>query len=118
MSKISISEKSIPVFNYLKEHDGEDMTAADIAIGLNMATADDEDGLKAAIKSVNAIITSGIIGTGANKETKGYAQRVSAEITLEDGTCKAVKLIELTDKGREYDHEAAVRSDVESAMNK
>lgn len=118
MAKCAISEKSLPVFEYLKAHDGEELTASDIAIGMGMCDADDKDAVTAATKSVNAVITSGIIGTGANKETKGYAKRVEATITLEDGTIKPIKLVELTDKGRAYDHEASVKADIEAAMSK
>ena len=111
MGKLAITEKSMPVFEYLKENDGKALTAEDIAIGMGFAEASDEEGLKAATKSVNAMITAGL-------QRKGYTQRVEAEITLEDGTHRSVKLIELTDAGRAYDHDAAVKADVEAAMSK
>lgn len=109
--KKAITEKSMPVFDYIKANDGKDMTAADIAIGMGMCEADDEEAVKAAVKSVNAVITAGL-------QKKGYTQRVEAEITLPDGSHKAVKLIELTDEGRKYNHEAAVKADIEAAMSK
>ena len=47
------------VFNYIKEHEGENITAPDIA---------KETGL--GIQKVNGIITSALIGTGKNKANK------------------------------------------------
>ena len=77
------------VFTYLKEHDGQDIIAKDIA---------DATGLE--IKSVNGIVTAALCRKG-----KDYAVRVPGEIevTDEEGnvTHKAVKFIQLTEKGRE-----------------
>lgn len=78
---------TLAVFNYLKEHDGEEITAAQIAEDLNLD-----------VKVVNGCITRGLA-----TETKGLAVRIPGEIELEDGTHKAVKFIELTAKGKSFD---------------
>ena len=90
----SVSEKSLVVLNYLKEHNGEDFVAADIAEALGMEK-----------KSVDGIVTSGLI------RNKGLAERIPAEIELEDGSHKTVKLIKATAAGLAYDHEAALAED-------
>lgn len=93
MANVAVSENSLVVLNYLKEHDGEQMTAADIAAALDKTD-----------KSVNGIVTSGL-------QRKGYAERIPAEIELEDGTHKAVKFIQVTEAGKAYDHAAAQAQD-------
>lgn len=75
------------IFNYIKAHDGEDFTAKDIAEALDMN-----------VKSVNGSVTS--------FQRKGYTERIEAEAELEDGTHQKVKLIRLTDAGREFDPDA------------
>lgn len=89
----TVSEKSLIVLNYLKEHNGENMTAADIAEALDMPK-----------KSIDGIVTSGL-------QRKGYAERIPAEIELEDGSHKPVKFIRATDTGLAYDDEAARAED-------
>lgn len=86
-----MSENSKIVFNYLKEHDGENFTAPDIAeaTGLN-------------IKSVNGILTMTFQRHKENGEIVPLIERVPAEIELADGTHKTVKLITLTDEGRNF----------------
>ena len=76
------------VFDYVKSHNGEDMTAADIAeaVGLD-------------VKQVNGIVTSAF-------QKKGLMERIPAEQTLEDGSHKPVKLIRLTDAGLDFDPNA------------
>lgn len=83
-----LKENSKIVFNYVKEHEGENITAADIA---------EATGLE--VRSVNGIVTSAF-------QRKGLMARKPAEIELEDGSHKAVKFIVLTDEGREFDPEA------------
>ena len=55
-------------------------------------------------KSVDGIVTSGL-------QRKGYAERIPAEVELEDGSHKQVKFIQATEAGMAYDHEAAVAAD-------
>ena len=91
--KKAVSEKSLIVLNYLKEHQGENMTAQDIADALDMPK-----------KSVDGIVTSGL-------QRKGYAERIPAEIELEDGSHREVKFIQATAEGLAYDDEAAKAED-------
>ena len=94
----AVSEKSLVVLNYLKDNDGTDMTSADIAEALNMEK-----------KSVDGIVTSGL-------QRKKLAERIPAEIELEDGTHKPVKFIKATAAGLAYDHEAAKAADAAAAV--
>lgn len=80
------------VLDYVKEHDGENMIAADIAEGTGLT-----------VKSVNGIVTSAFV-------KKGLMERVPAEIELEDGTHKAVKFIRITEAGKKFNPDA-VESD-------
>ena len=93
-----VSDKSLIVLNFLKEHEGENMTAADIGAALGMER-----------KSVDGIVTAGLI------RNKGYAERIPAqiEVTDDEGNTKYkdVKFIKLTDAGKAYNHEAALAAD-------
>lgn len=84
----ALKPNSIAVFNYVRDNDGSDFTAADIAEALNLE-----------VKSVNGIVTSAF-------QKKGLMIREEGEIELADGSHKAVKFIRLTDTGREFDPEA------------
>ena len=90
----AVSEKSLVVLNYLKGIGSDNVTAQDIADALGMEK-----------KSVDGIVTSGLI------RNKGYAERIPAEIELEDGSHKPVKFIRATAAGLAYDHEAAKAED-------
>ena len=83
-----ITENSRIVLNYLKENDGKDLTAKDIAeaTGLNS-------------RQVNGVVTA--------FAKKGLMVRVPAEIQNEDGTHTAIKLIQLTDEGKNFSPEDA-----------
>lgn len=100
MSNVAVSEKSLVVLNYLKENHGTQMTAADIAEALGIPR-----------KSVDGIVTSGL-------QRKGYAERIPAEIELEDGTHKAIKFIQATAEGLAYDDAAAKAQDAANANKK
>lgn len=82
---MAMKENSLKVFNYLKAANGADVTAADIA---------EATGLEK--KVVDGCVTSAL-------QRKGYAERIPAEITLEDGSHKSVKFIHLTPAGMELD---------------
>lgn len=101
-----MKENTKTVFNYLKEHDGEDIIATDIA---------DATGLP--IKSVNGIVTAALCRKG-----KDYAVRVPGEIevTDENGNVshKAIKFIKLTDKGRESTIESIEAEELAAAQAK
>ena len=91
---VAVSDKSLTVLNYLKSIGDQNVTAADIAEALGMEK-----------KSVDGIVTSGLI------RNKGLAERIPAEIELEDGTHRTVKFIKATEAGMAYDHEAAKAQD-------
>lgn len=80
------------VFDWVKEHDGENFTAKDIAEAIGLSAA-----------SVNGIVTSAF-------QRKNLMERVPAEVELEDVdgnvSHKAVKFIRLTDEGRMFDPDA------------
>ena len=88
-----LKDNSKLVFNFVKQHDGEDFTAQDIA---------DATGL--GVRQVNGIITSAF---QRDKNEIPLMQRVVAEIVdPETGLHKPVKFIQLTDEGREFDPDA------------
>ena len=93
---MALKENSKIVFNYVKEHDGENFTAADIA---------EATGLRP--QSVNGIVTSAF---QRHKNAEGVEEplmeRVPAEIELADGTHKAVKFLSLTAEGMNFDPDA------------
>lgn len=78
-----MTENSQRVFNYLKEHYGEDITAQSIRDALDVSIA-------AVTGSVNGLVK------------KGYAERkeVSAEV---DGKETVIKYITLTEDGLDFD---------------
>ena len=84
-----LKENSLKVYNFVKENDGKDMTAADIAEGTGLE-----------VRSVNGIVTSAF-------QRKGLMERIPAEIELEDGSHKAVKFVRLTEAGKSFDPNAA-----------
>jgi Mn-dependent DtxR family transcriptional regulator len=81
---MAMSEKTASVLEYLKGINGANVTSADIANALGMEK-----------KSVDGIVTSGL-------QRKGLAERIPAEIELEDGTHKPVKFIRLTATGEKF----------------
>lgn len=83
-----MKENSRKVFEYLKANNGSDLTAADVAAALNLEK-----------RSVDGIFTSAI-------QRKGLGVRTPAEVELEDGTHKAVKLLSLTPAGMAFDPDA------------
>ena len=85
---MAMKENSKRVLNYLKEHDGEDLTAANVSEALGLEK-----------RSVDGIFTSAI-------QRKGLGVRVPAEVENADGTHTAVKYLKLTDEGFEYDDSA------------
>ena len=76
------------VINYLKEVNGTNVTAADVAEALGLEK-----------KSVDGIFTSAI-------QRKGLGIRTPAEVELEDGSHKQVKFLSLTAAGLEFDPDA------------
>ena len=85
---MAMKENSKRVLNYLKEINGENVTAADVAAALGLEK-----------RSVDGIFTS------ANQR-KGQGVRTPAEIELEDGSHKQVKFLSLTPAGMAFDPDA------------
>ncbi len=54
---------------------------------------------------MDGVVTSGLI------RNRNYAERIPAEIENADGTHSPVKLIKLTEAGRNYSHEEALAAD-------
>lgn len=86
---MAMSTNSKMVFEFLKENNSVDLTAADVAEALSLEK-----------RQIDGIFTSAI-------QRKGYGVRVPGEIELEDGTHKAVKWLHLTDEGMALDLDAA-----------
>ena len=83
---MAMSVNTLNILNYLKKTTaaGQDVTATDVAEALGVD-----------VKVVNGAFTSGI-------QRKELGERIPAEIELEDGTHKGVKLLRLTEKGMAY----------------
>lgn len=82
-----MTENSRKVFDYLKQINGADVTAQDVASALNLEK-----------RSVDGIFTA--------FQKKGFGVRTPAEIELENGTHKAVKFLSLTPAGMAFDPDA------------
>ena len=89
---MAMKENSKKVLNYLKEVNGSNVTAADVAEALGLEK-----------RQVDGIFTSAL-------QRKGLGVRVPAEIELDDGTHKAVKFLRLTDAGMAFDPDAEVEA--------
>lgn len=85
---MAMKENSKRVLNYLKEINGDQVTAADVAEALGLEK-----------RQVDGIFTSAI-------QRKALGVRTPAEIELEDGTHKQVKFLSLTPAGMEFDPDA------------
>ena len=84
---MAMKEGTRAIWDYVVAHDGEDITAQDIADALNVG-----------VKSVNGSVTS--------FQKKGLTIREEAEVEVADGTHKKVKFIRLTDAGKAFDPDA------------
>jgi len=89
---MAMSDNSKKVLNYMKEINGADVTAADVAAALGLEK-----------RQVDGIFTSAI-------QRKGYGVRIPAEVELEDGSHKPVKFLKLTDAGMAFDPDAVVEA--------
>jgi len=85
---MAMKENSKKVLNYLKEINGTNVTAADVADALGLEK-----------RSVDGIFTSAI-------QRKGLGVRTPAEIELADGTHAQVKFLSLTPAGMAFDPDA------------
>lgn len=80
------------VLDYLKDNDGKDLTAADVAEALSLTK-----------KQVDGIFTAAFTRKG-----KDLGFREEVEITLPDESHQKVKYFRLTDKGRSFNPDAEV----------
>ena len=85
-----LKPNTVSVINYLKEVNGQNVTAADVAEALGLEK-----------RTVDGIFTSAI-------QRKGLGIRTPADVELEDATHKAVKFISLTEEGMNLDVTAEV----------
>lgn len=85
---MAMKENSRKVFEYLKSVQGQDVTAVDVAAALGLEK-----------RSVDGIFTSAI-------QRKGLGIRTPAEMELEDGSHKPIKLLSLTEAGMAFDPDA------------
>ena len=85
---MAMKENSKKVLNYLKEVNGQQVTAADVADVLGLEK-----------RQVDGIFTSAL-------QRKGLGVRTPAEIELDDGSHKAVKFLSLTAEGMSFDPDA------------
>lgn len=84
------------IYDYILAHESENITAKDIAAALGI-----ED-----VRRVNGVITMSLQrNRNEEKEIVPLAQRVDAEVEEADGTHTKVKLIKLTDEGRNIEIE-------------
>lgn len=83
-----MKESTKTIIKYLQAHNGEDMTAADVAEALGLEK-----------KSVDGTFTAAL-------QRKGYGYREEAEVEIEEGKHAKVKFLKLTDAGVNYDVDA------------
>ena len=83
-----MKENSKKVLNYLKEVNGQQVTAADVAEALGLEK-----------RQVDGIFTSAI-------QRKNLGVRTPAEVEVEDGSHKQVKFLSLTAEGMAFDPDA------------
>ena len=91
---MKLKENSFLVYNYVKDHEAENITANDIAEAIGLSP-----------RQVNGIVTMAFQRhKDKDKNEVPLMVRVPAEIEDADsGLHKAVKFIQLTDAGREFD---------------
>lgn len=83
-----LKPNTIAVINYLKEVNGQNVTAADVAEALGLEK-----------RTVDGIFTSAI-------QRKNLGTRTPAEVELADGTHRQVKFLSLTEEGMSLDTSA------------
>ena len=87
---MKLKENSKLVYDFVKAHEKENITANDIAEATGLSS-----------RRVNGIITMAFQRhKDEDKNEVPLMERIPAEIELEDGSHKQIKLIRLTDEGR------------------
>ena len=93
---MKLKENSLIVYNYVKEHEDENITAKDIAEATGLTS-----------RQVNGIITMAFQRhKDEDKNEVPLMERVVAEVEEADGTHSKVKLIKLTAEGKNIEIEA------------
>jgi transcriptional regulator GlxA family with amidase domain len=85
---MALKESTKEIIRYIQQHNGTNMTAADVAEALGVST-----------RSVDGVFTRSL-------QAKGYGVRTPAEVELESGLHKTVKLLSLTPAGMAFDVDA------------
>ena len=94
---MKLKENSKIVYDFVKEHEDENITANDIAEATGLTS-----------RQVNGIITMAFQRhKDEEKNEVPLMERVVAEVEEADGTHSKVKLIKLTDEGRNITVEVA-----------
>lgn len=83
-----LSENAVKILSFLQENDGN-YTATDIAESLGLP-----------VKTVNGVITGGLIGRNHSRD---FVERVESKATDAEGKEVTVKFIKVTDKGAALD---------------
>lgn len=84
----AMKENTRKVFEYIKAHNNEDLTAADVAEALGLEK-----------RQVDGIFTSAL-------QRKQLGERIPAEREEEDGSHTKIKLLKLTEAGMNFDPDA------------
>ena len=84
----AMKENTRKVFDFLKAHNNEDLTAADVAEALGLEK-----------RQVDGIFTSAL-------QRKQLGERIPAEREEDDGSHTKIKLLKLTDAGMAFDPDA------------
>lgn len=84
-----LSENAVKILSFLQANPDGDYTATDLAGELDLQ-----------VKTVNGVITGGLIGKGHSRD---FVERVETPAKDQDGKDITVKLIKLTEKGAALD---------------
>ena len=94
---MKLKENAILVYNFVKEHETENITHKDIAAATGLTD-----------RQVTGIVTMAFCRhRDKDKNEIHLMERVAGEVELEDGTHKTVKFIKLTEAGRNIEVEEA-----------
>lgn len=96
-----LSPNAVLVYEYVKAHENDSDPAG-------VTAPEIEKGTGVPVRSVNPIVTRAFcMNKDDDKNLIPLMERIPAEIELEDGTHKAIKLIRLTEAGRQLEYEEA-----------
>lgn len=84
-----LSDNAAKILSYLQANPDADLTATDLA-----------DALGLQVKTVNGVITGGLVGKGHSRD---FVERVETDAVDPEGKSVKVKFIKLTEKGAALD---------------